>query len=117
MRQLEDLSRQMEALLQEKAELEVKNRILSKDLTTWQDHLEQLWGKKVTHSTDFHLYLVGCFGTAAQSVLWQADFLRDVQIAALSCIQSGPKLGLHRSPGSMLCFETRATAAWGHADG
>jgi len=37
----------MEELLQEKAELEVKNRILSKDLTTWQDHLEQLWGKKV----------------------------------------------------------------------
>ena len=35
-RQLTDLARKMEELLQEKAELEVKNRILTKDLTTWQ---------------------------------------------------------------------------------
>jgi len=52
-RQLSDLAHQMDELMQEKAELEVKNRILSKDLTTWQDHLEELWGEKV--SDLFHL--------------------------------------------------------------
>ena len=46
-RQLYDLSQKMEELLQDKKELEIKNRILVKDLMTWQDHVEELWGREV----------------------------------------------------------------------
>ena len=46
-RQLQDLSERMEELLQEKQHLEIKNRILVKDLSTWQDHVEELWGREV----------------------------------------------------------------------
>lgn len=46
-RQLYDLSQRMEELMQEKKELELKNKILVKDLITWQDHVEELWGREV----------------------------------------------------------------------
>ena len=46
-RQLYDLSQKMEELMQEKKEVELKNKILLKDLMTWQDHLEELWGREV----------------------------------------------------------------------
>lgn len=41
------LSQKLEELMQEKKELELKNKVLSKDLATWQDHVEELWGSKV----------------------------------------------------------------------
>ena len=33
--------------MQEKKELELKNKVLVKDLITWQDHVEELWGREV----------------------------------------------------------------------
>lgn len=55
-RQIQDLSEKMETLLQEKKELELKNKILVKDLSTWQDHVEELWGREVQNLTYILLF-------------------------------------------------------------
>lgn len=44
---LQELTEQMEQLLADKKELEIKNRILAGDLELWQDHLEAMWGQQV----------------------------------------------------------------------
>ena len=80
-KKLAEMTQQMEQLLSEKKDLEVKNRILERDLVAWQDHLEEMWGNKVRSSahmqdhealiTNRHsLLLNSCIGLVAH-VLWQ----------------------------------------------
>lgn len=47
-KKLQEMMDQMRQLQVEKEELELKNRILTRDLSAWQDHLEEMWGNKVT---------------------------------------------------------------------
>jgi FtsZ-binding cell division protein ZapB len=46
---MRELEGKVAQLMQDKRELEVRNKILMTDLTTWQEHVEMLGSVQVSH--------------------------------------------------------------------